>query len=215
MKIIHIIIAEVFDIYRAGLNAVLNEYANFRVVDSVKTAKDLLKAYKKNSKAVCMVSSSLPDSNIHELMKELKKINPQARAIILTHSTDLAHLNQSLKAGIKGYLTKNVTVDELTDVILVVESGEQGFSKSVSQAMIGKYADITRRGGLPGKKTITKREKEIMKLIVEGHTSAEIAKQLYISTRTVETHRSNLMNKLELKNTAELVRFAIEEQNLL
>ncbi len=215
MKVIHIIISEVFDIYRAGLSAVLNEYANFRVVDSVKTAKDLLKAYKKNPKAICLVSSSLPDSNIHDLMKELKKINPYARAIILTHSTDLAHLNQSLKAGFNGYLTKNVTVDELTDVILTVESGEQGFSKSIAQPMIDKYADITRRGVLQGKKNITKREKEIMKLIVEGHTSAEIAKKLYISSRTVETHRSNLMNKLELKNTADLVRFAMEEQNLL
>lgn len=215
MKIIPIIIAEYFDIYRAGLSAVLADYANFRVIDSFKTAKELIKSYKNNPEAICMVSSGLPDSNIHELMKELKKINPYPKTIILTHSTDLAHLNQSLKAGVNGYLTKNVAVDELTDVILAVEAGEQGFSKSIAQAMIGKYADITRRVAIPGKKTITKREKEIMKLIVEGYTSAEIAKKLYISTRTVETHRSNLMNKLELKNTAELVRFAMEEHNLI
>lgn len=215
LKIIHIIISEVFDIYRAGLTAVLNEYANFRVIDSVKNAKELIKAYKKNTTAICLISSGLPDSNIHDLMKELKKVNPQAKVILLTHSADLAHLNQSLKAGIKGYLTKSVSVDELTDVILSVESGEQGYSKTVAQAMIGRYTDLTRRIPASGRKAITKREKEIMKLIVEGNTSAEIAKKLFLSTRTVETHRSNVMNKLDLKNTAELVRFALEEENLL
>ncbi|MDX1592241.1 MAG: LuxR C-terminal-related transcriptional regulator, partial [Balneolaceae bacterium] len=88
------------------------------------------------------------------------------------------------------------------------------FGKSVSQLMIGRYADQAKKTSSKPVRQITKREREILKLIVEGYTSPEIAKILYISTRTVETHRSNLMNKLELKNTAALVRFALEEANL-
>ena len=144
-------------------------------------------------------------------MTELEKITDEPRVIVLTHSTELTHLNQSLKAGVKGYLTKNASSNELIDSIIEVGEGRQAFGKSASQLMIGKYADSAKRSPSKGKKLITKREREIVKLIVQGYTSAEIANLLFISTRTVETHRSNLMNKLELKNTAALVRYAMEE----
>jgi DNA-binding NarL/FixJ family response regulator len=144
-------------------------------------------------------------------MEGLKKANPEPGVIVLTHSTDFSHLNQSLKAGVRGYIGKNITSDELIDVVREVSTGNKAFSKSASQLMAGRYADIAKKSTTAPKKRITKREREILKLIVEGYTSAEIAKSLYISTRTVETHRSNLMGKLNLKNTAALVRFAMEE----
>lgn len=215
MNIIPILIAEVFDVYRYGLQAVLNEYAHFTVADSVATGSELVDSFKKHPDAVCLVSSGLPDSNIHNLMKQLKTAHKNPRVMVFTHSTDLIHLNQSIKAGVLGYLTKNITVDELSDMILRVAGGEQAFSKAVTQTMIGKYADATKRSSAAARKGITKREREVLKLIVDGNTSAEIANKLYISTRTVETHRSNLMSKLEIKNTAALVRFALEQEGLI
>ena len=211
MAKVHVLIAESSDIYRHGLESVLKESGKIQMGKICIFGKDLVRHYKKSSNSICLVSSGISDINIHDLMMELKKINEQAAVIVLTNSTEISHLNQAWKAGVKGYLTKNASADELINVIIEVSEGKQAFGKSASQMMIGRYADIAKKTPSANKKLITKREREIMKLIVKGYTSAEIANQLFISTRTVETHRSNLMNKLELKNTAALVRYAMEE----
>lgn len=207
-----IIIAENQDIYRSGIVSILKKRNDFEIVDCVKSGADLIKSYRKNPESVCIISSSLTDSNIHDLMKELKKIHQSVQAIVITQSNEMSHLHQALKAGVMGYLTKNVSENELFEIITTVSNGNQAFGRSISELIVGKYADIAQRSKSISKKNITKREREVLKLIVEGYTSAEIAKRLYISVRTVETHRSNLMNKLELKNTAALVRYALEEK---
>jgi DNA-binding NarL/FixJ family response regulator len=211
MKTTKLIIAESFDIYRLGIKTALEKKNGFCVVGSVKSGKDLIKAYKKAPDSICLISSSIQDANIHEMMKELKKINDKAPVLVISNSTELTHLNQCIKAGVKGYLTKNTSEDELAGLVTSVAAGKQAFSNSVSQLMIGKYTDLTKRTTTADKNDITKREKEVLKLIVDGYTSSEIANILFISTRTVETHRSNIMNKLDLKNTAALVRYAMEE----
>lgn len=208
---VQVLVAESFDIYRHGLESVLKASGKVQVGKVCTSGKELIKNYKNLPDSVCLVSSGIPDMNIHDLMMELKKINQEAAVIVLTHSTDISHLNQSLKAGVKGYLTKNAPSEELLHAVTEVSEGRQSFGKSASQLMIGKYTDIAKKSPSGEKNLITKREREIVKLIVKGYTSAEIANMLFISTRTVETHRSNLMNKLELKNTAALVRYAMEE----
>lgn len=208
-----IIIAENQDISRFGLKAILGKDKSFQIVGCVQTGRELLSLFKKQPGSLCLISSSLPDTNIHELMKSLSSINKEVKGLVITQSTDLSHLNQCLKAGVKGYVTRNVTSDELKEVITSVSNGKQAFGKSISQLMVGKYADYAQKKATKSKKSITKREKEVLKLIVEGFTSAEIAKRLFISSRTVETHRSNLMSKLGLKNTAALVRYALEERD--
>jgi len=210
---VHVLVAESFDIYRHGLESILNSSNKVHLENVCRSGSELIEHFRKKPSSICLVSSGIPDMNIHDLMKELEKTIEQPPVIVLTHSTELTHLNQSLKAGVKGYLTKNSPSEELIDAITEVSQGRQAFGKSASQLMIGKYADSAKKSPSKGKKLITKREREIVKLIVQGYTSAEIANLLYISTRTVETHRANLMNKLELKNTAALVRYAME-QNL-
>lgn len=215
MDTIKILIAESTDIYRLGIETAIGMDSGFSIVKSVDTGRKLLNAYTVNPDSVCLLSSNIPDMNIHDIMDKLKKINQGVFAIVLTHSTDLFHLNQSLKAGVMGYLTKNAPAKELIKIVREVNSGQQAFSDSVSQIMISQYTTHTKHSAISGnKKSVTKREKEVLKLIVEGFTSAEIAKKLYISTRTVETHRSNLMNKLGIKNTAGLVRYAMREAGL-
>lgn len=208
---VQVFIAESVDIYRHGLEVVLKASDSLQLKKVCTSGKELIQQFKKSPDAVCVVSSGISDINIHDLMLKLEKIQNKPKVIVLTHSTEITHLNQSLKAGVKGYLTKNSSSEELITAIIDVSKGEQVFGKSTSQLMIGRYADITKKTAGGNKTLITKREKEIMKLIVKGYTSAEIADLLFISTRTVETHRSNLMNKLKLKNTAALVRYAMEE----
>lgn len=214
MKKQAVLLAESFDIYRHGIETILANTNTFELLKSVKTGEKFISQYKKYPDSLCLVASNLSDMNIHELMQQLKKTNPDPNVIILTNSTEISHLNQSLKAGVKGYLTKNVPAAELIEIIKKVSTGKQAFSKNIAQLMVGKYTDLTTRRQIQNSKQITKREKEILNLIVEGYTSAEIAEILFISTRTVETHRSNLMSKLELKNTAALVRYAIEEAGM-
>jgi DNA-binding NarL/FixJ family response regulator len=214
MDKIRVLIADSYDIYRRGLESVLKGSDKFLLEKTAKSGKELISAFRKSPDSLCIISSNIADANIHELLQKLRKVNEDVPVIVLTYSTDISHLNQSLKAGVKGYLSKNCSSDELIESVISVAKGEQAFSKSVSQLMIGRYADQAKKTSSKPVRQITKREREILKLIVEGYTSPEIAKILYISTRTVETHRSNLMNKLELKNTAALVRFALEEANL-
>ncbi len=214
MDKIKVLIADSYDVYRHGLQTILADSGKFVLNSAAKSGKELISAYRKHPESLCLISSNIADANIHELLQKLRAINSEVLVIVLTYSTDISHLNQSLKAGVKGYLTKNCSSSELIEAVESVAAGEQAFGKSVSQLMIGRYADQAKNTDKKSDKNITKREREILKLIVEGYTSSEIAKILYISTRTVETHRSNLMNKLELKNTAALVRFALEEAGI-
>ena len=212
MNKIKVLIAENYDIYRHGLSSILSDSASITDVAVTKSAKELIREYKDHPDAVCIISSNLEGSNIHDLMQRLEKISPSPKVIILTYSTDVSHLNQSLKAGVKGYLMKNCSSKELLIAVSEVSKGKKSFSKSISQIMADKYADEAKKPSKSNK--LTKRETEVLKLIVEGYTSPEIAKMLFISPRTVETHRSNLMSKLKIKNTAALVRYALEETEL-
>jgi DNA-binding NarL/FixJ family response regulator len=214
MDKIRVLIADSYDVYRRGLQSILSESGKIRLEKSARNGKELITAFKKSPDSLCLISSNIADSNIHDILQKLRQVNDDVPVIVLTYSTDISHLNQSLKAGVKGYLTKNCSAEELLQSVLTVANGEQAFSKSVSQLMIGRYADQAKNTTSKPVRQITKREREILKLIVEGYTSPEIAKILFISSRTVETHRSNLMNKLELKNTAALVRFALEEADI-
>jgi DNA-binding NarL/FixJ family response regulator len=212
MNKIKVLITENFDIYRRGLQTILSETTTVTDVKAVKTAKELIQEFKKSPEAICVVSSNIEGSNIHDLMQRLQKIQPVPKVIVLTYSTDINHLNQSLKAGVNGYLMKSCTAKELESALVDVNNGTKAFSKSVSQIMADKYADQAKKPSAGNK--LTKRETEVLKLIVEGYTSPEIAKMLYISPRTVETHRANLMNKLKIKNTAALVRYALEKTEI-
>ncbi|MEX0823635.1 MAG: response regulator transcription factor [Balneolaceae bacterium] len=214
MKSISILLADSLDIFRKGLESIVSENKELKLLGSAVSGKSLIKKFRKHPEAICIISSTIADLNIHEIMQKLKAVNNGVRVIVLTNSTEISHLNQSLKTGVKGYLTKTISESELIEAVNSVANGKQAFGKSISQLMIGKYADLAKNGSNTNRRQITKREREVLKLIVDGYTSSEIAKLLFISPRTVETHRSNLMNKLEIKNTAALVRYALEDADL-
>lgn len=208
---IHLLLSESQELYRAGVETVLKLRNEFDLRGSCANGRELIRLYRQFPGSVCLISSTTPDTNIHDLMLSLRRISSDPIVVIMTHSSDLLHLEQSIRAGVKGYISKACKADELADLIIGVSEGNQLFGKSIAQIMAGSVASSGRKTRLAAG-TITKREQEILKLIVEGYTSSEIAEHLYISARTVETHRSNLMNKLGIKNTAALVRFALEEK---
>jgi len=209
---IKILITDGTDIVRYGLKSILERAVNFEVIAIAENGKTACKLFAKHKPDVSIVSSNIPDLNIHEVMDKFRKIEKNARVMVLTNSADFLHLNQALKAGVTGYIVKNISGDELISAVRSVAKGEQAFSSSVSKMITKRYSDLAqKKEDQKSSQKITKRENEILQLIVDGYTSPEIAKILFISPRTVETHRSNLMAKLNVKNTAGLVRFALEK----
>lgn len=209
-----VLIAESTDIILSGLLTILNNSHSIEVVDTAATSDEAVRLYAKQRPDLCLLSSGLKDLNIHMFMQKILAKDDDARVVLLTDEIDINYLNQALQAGVAGCLLKNIKKQKLRDSLVSAAAGERVFSSSISSLMTDLYADLKHNNS--SKKPIdqiTKRESEVLQMIVKGHTSHEIAKILYISPRTVETHRSNLLQKLNIKNTASLVRYALEEGN--
>lgn len=211
MKKIAVHIADGSEISRKGLACLMEQFQPIGTIHVHSKVKKLIQSYRSAPTGVCIISSSFSDLGLSNLMQKLTEINSDCRVIVISGSSDIGHVNQALNAGVKGYVTRQVTARELEKTVIAVWNGEQSFSRNISKTIVGHYTKkrFSQSGTL--RQSITKREREVLSLIVQGLTSSEIAKRLYISPRTVETHRSNLMQKLNIKNTAGLVRYALEE----
>ncbi|HLR24692.1 MAG TPA: response regulator transcription factor [Fodinibius sp.] len=210
MASISVLIAEDHEIVRYGISSYLSSAEDITIAGETSTGDECIELYKQTQPDICLLDISMPGKSGIEAAKEIRSINPDAKILILSMHIDQAKLKELLNVGIDGYLVKDIEKDELLRSIRAVVKGQRVFSKPISDMMTRSF--LSRTGSdqpSPGKK-LTKREKEIITLIAKGLTSNEIADKLYISPRTVDTHRSNLMEKLELKNIAELVRYAIK-----
>lgn len=211
MNTITVYIADVSEILRSGIEHLLMRSEHIRKTRTFRNAESLINSFHESPEAVCVLSSNLTDLNLRDIMTGLKEINPDVKSIVITGTATITNVNLALDMGVKGYVTRQVSAQELENVVLSVWKNEQAFSRNVSDTIVGHYANSHNPGTQSSKQTITNREQEILAFIVKGLTSAEIAEQLYISPRTVETHRANLMQKLNIKNTAGLVRYALKE----
>lgn len=211
MNTITVYIADVSEILRSGIKHLLTRSEHIGTIQTFSNAESLISSFHESPYAVCILSSNLSDMNLKDIMNRLKEINPDVKSLVITGTATITNVNLALDMGVKGYVTRQVSAQELESVVLSVWKNKQAFSRNVSDTIVGHYANSHKPGIQPDKQTITNREKEILAFIVKGLTSAEIAKHLYISPRTVETHRANLMQKLNIKNTAGLVRYALNE----
>ena len=210
---IRVLVSDDHDIVRYGICSVIGASDDIEVVSEAASGKEAIDQYKKVQPDVCMLDISMPELNGIETTRSLLELDKDARILILTMHINEEYLNQVLNAGASGYILKNSDRDELLRSIRSVYNGDQAFSRSISRLMTDRYVKNVRNPDTtPQDKVhqLTRRELEVIRLIAEGYTSHEISEMLYISPRTVDTHRSNVMNKLEIKNTAGLVRFALE-----
>lgn len=211
MAEIRVLIAESSDITLSGILAILQGYPAIAVTGTARTASDALRIHARESCDLLLLSDTLKDLRLDDFMQKLQRTGSRTRVILLVDSISIIRLNQALKAGVSGCLTKTIKKRELQNALIASASGERVFSESVASLMSGRYADLARSRRRGKLEQITRREAEVLQLIVDGYTSQEIANILYISPRTVETHRSNLLQKLNIKNTAGLVKFALEQ----
>ena len=157
-----------------------------------------------------MIDITMPGRNGIEVFTELKKINPNLKFILLTMHEEPEYVIKAVKGGANGYLLKNLEYEELERAILMVAGGGKYFNERISKILLENLYSNTEEEALNGK--LTDREQEVLAEIVKGFTTKQIAEKLFISHRTVETHRVNLMKKLDVHNIAELVKIAIDKK---
>ncbi|MDA3613327.1 response regulator [Polluticaenibacter yanchengensis] len=187
-----------------GIKNILNELPQFEILDIYTSGNALLKNIGEHLPDVLMLDFNLPDTNAVEITKILKKKFPALKILIFTSIDIIVHVKKVLQAGADGFLLKESDDLTIIEAIETIHKGEQFLSPAIKNSLID---DLLK----PQKKTVlTRREKEILQLIVSEYTNHEIAEKLFISPHTVDNHRINLLQKLQVKNTAGLVKVAIE-----
>jgi DNA-binding NarL/FixJ family response regulator len=209
----HILIAIQSDIHREGICSIIRNHYPDCTIQSISKCSEIVDLFSKYPQALCLFSTSLIEVQIGSLLEELDEINRHKRTVLMVPATNSEKIEQALRAGINGLFTQHCSSEELLKILSEVSSDKNSYSRIVSELMMKNYRKKQYQRP-ESERPITKRESEVLSLIVKGFTSAEIAKKLFISPRTVETHRCNLMRKLKLKNTAALVRFALKEKNI-
>lgn len=181
------------------------------VVGEASTGDECLTLFKETKPDVCLIDITMPGMNGLESARAMREVDEDCKIVILSMHLDSDLLAEALESGINGYLLKSIDREQLLHCVRVVRNGQHVFSREVFQ-LLSKAFSSRKFHFQKLKNEITGREHEVLKLIVQGQTSQEMARELNISPRTIETHRSNLLKKLGVKNTAELVRFALEHQ---
>ena len=207
-----IVIAEDHTILREGLRALLSSSPDFEIVGEAEDGREAIRCVEKLKPNLILTDLSMPRMNGMDAIRDIKRKSPGTKILVLTvHKTE-EYILATLQAGADGYLLKDSTHAELLAAVRHVLSGKHYISPGISDKVLDGY--------LEGRKTLkthtswetlTQREREILKLIAEGYKNKEIADDLCISVKTVEKHRANLMEKLNLHNVQALTTFAIEK----
>lgn len=209
-EVIKIVLADDHRIIRDGIRAMLEGEGDICIVgeaDSGEVLPGVLRAHPAN---VVLLDINLPGIKGPEVCRKILEEFPETRVLVLSMHRSALHIRQMLHAGAVGYLLKESGAEEVRKAIQAVARGESYFSSKLSDVVV---EDATGATGSVSESELrlTRREMEIIRLIAEEYTTKEIADKLFISQRTVDTHRRNLMKKLGVKNTAGLVRFAVTE----
>jgi DNA-binding NarL/FixJ family response regulator len=215
MNKIKVILVDDHQLVRDGIKSLISNSFGIEIVGEASSAAELFQQMKEVMPDVILMDISLPNMSGIEITRVLKKDHPQIKVLILSMYTSEDFVFNAFKAGISGYLPKNTTRDELLKAIESVHNGDEYFSKSISDIILKSFVNSAKYGNhISGDKLelLTKRESEILKLVVEGYSNQQIADQLCISIRTMETHKTSILKKLNLNNTVDLVKFAIKNK---
>ncbi len=211
-KTYRIVIAEDYRILREGLRALVSSESSYSVVGEADNGRDAIRRVDELKPDLILMDLSMPRMNGLDAISEVKSRCPDTKLLVLTVHKAEEYVFESLKAGADGYLLKDATHAELMLAISSVLDGKRYISPGVSAALVEGFLE----GRKPSRsessfEALTKRERQVLKLIGEGHKNKDIADYLCISAKTVEKHRSNLMKKLDLHNASTLTAYAMEK----
>ncbi len=211
-KLVRVLIADDHDIVRAGIRMLLDAQPDMAVVGEASDGREAIEMAGSMKPDVVLMDISMPGMTGIEATRAIKTTNPLIEIVGLTMHAEDRYFFQLLQAGASGYVVKGAAPRELLDAVRAASKGEAYIHPSLQRKLIGDYVSRT-EGSDQGSMfaDLTERELEVLRLIVDGLTSREIAESLVISPNTVERHRQNIMSKLGLHNRAELVRYAISK----
>jgi two-component system response regulator NreC len=209
---LRILIADDHGVVRAGLRALLNEETDFKVVGEVSTGDDAIRSALSLKPDILLLDLSLPGIGGIDVTRRLRERLPATKVLILTVHEDAALLREALAAGAAGYVVKRAVESELLAAIEAARRGDVYVHPSMTRALLEQQRPDPPRPKRGDPEALTGREADVLKLIVRGYTNRQIAFDLDLSVRTVETHRASIMAKLGVGSRAELVRWAAENK---
>ena len=208
---IRILLADDHQIMRDGLRAILASEESFEIVGEAENGREAAALARTLVPDVIIMDIGMPDLNGVEATRQIKADNPGVKVIALSMYADRGYVLGILEAGASGYVLKTGAYDEVHRAVKAVAQGKKYLSPDITQMVVDAQVRAPSQRGPSAQTSLGPREREIVQLLAEGHTSPEIAKRLHISTRTVETHRRNIMKKLDLHSVADITKYAIRE----
>lgn len=212
MDKIRVLLADDHTILRDGIRALLDDQADIEVIGEAEDGLSTVKMVAKLKPDVVIMDIAMPMLNGLEATRQIQRDYPQVKVLILTMHENEEYIRQVLAAGALGYVLKDAAAHDLLGAIRAVHRGEAVLSPAITRLVIEDYlrwGDIRPAGTSNG---LTPREREILQLIAEGYTNKEIAEILSLSVKTIQSHRSNLMSKLDLHDRGELIKYAIQKK---
>lgn len=209
---IRILLADDHAILRRGLKALLEREPDMEVVGEAQDGRDTLKSVEELRPDVVVLDITMPNLNGIEAARQILAKGSQTAVLILSMHSDEGYVLRALRAGARGYLLKDAVEGELIQAIRAVADGKAYFSPEVSRLLVEDYVQgMQQRGLQDSHELLTTREREVLQLLAEGKTSKDIASMLALSVYTVDTHKSNLMQKLSLHSMAELILYSVRK----
>lgn len=214
MEKIKVVVADDHHILLDGLKALLQKQKDIEIAGLYTDGNELFDALPNSKPNIAIVDINMPTIKGDALTRKIKEFYPQVHVIALSMHDDAQHIMEMIEAGVSGYLLKNVNDKELIEAIRLVSDGKMYFSAEVSETITTMVVRQQKKLEEPDEPRLTEREIEILKLIAQEYSNARIAETLFISERTVETHRKNMLRKTNNKTVVGLLKYAIEKQLL-
>lgn len=208
---VRVILVDDHSVVRKGVRALLEKETDLDVVGEASNGLDAIELVSKMRPDLVVLDLMMPGMHGLEVARRIIQEHSGTRVIVLSMHSDEGYVLAALRNGVSGYVLKDTTEDQIVEAIRKVSQGERYLSPPISERAIEAYIQKARQGQVGDPyETLTNREREILQLSAQGLSNPEIATRLYISPRTVETHRSNLMHKLGLASQTDLIRFALK-----
>jgi DNA-binding NarL/FixJ family response regulator len=212
MRTIRILIADDHKLMRTGLRLLIEQQSDLFVIGEAGDGRETVSLAKSQRPDVVVMDISMPNLNGIEAASQITQDHPEIGVVILSMHSDESYVLRALKAGVKGYLLKDSTESDLILAVRAVAGGKSFFSPAVSKVLLDDYMrKLKRSGAEDAYDLLTPREREILQLVAEGKSNKDVANLLNLSVYTVETHRSNMMQKLRLKGVPELTLYAVRK----
>lgn len=208
-----VIIADDHTIVRDGIKALLSEQEDIVIIGEASNGSELFRLLSLTTADIILLDISMPDLSGIEICERLRTEYPQIKVLFLSMYTTEEYIFNAIKSGAHGYLPKNISQPELLEAIRSISQGREYFNETISNIILKSYINKAKNAETENdirEHSLSKRELEVLRLFAEGFSNSEIGTRLFISPRTVESHKNHIMQKINLKSPVDLIKFAIK-----